>query len=125
MLICTTYLQTKPTKLLKSCFLQFLFLQKGLKSGPAMAGAAGLAPVALWIGKGKVRKVESRELKKEGNYGVSVVCTCNVFLYGSTDSMLLDKVYVSGVLQAAPILFSFQFPVCNARPIYRYIYIYI
>ena len=24
---------------------------------------------------------------------------------------------------AAPILFSFRLPVCNARPIYRYIYI--
>ena len=26
---------------------------------------------------------------------------------------------------AAPILFSFQLPVCYARPIYIYIYIYI
>ena len=30
-----------------------------------------------------------------------------------------------GLPAAAPILFSFGLPVCNARPIYIYIYIYI
>ena len=31
-----------------------------------------------------------------------------------------------GLPQAAPILFSFRLPVCNARPLYRYyLYIYV
>ena len=77
--------------------------------------------ILIYIARRKMADFECRDLEIGLEFGRSSFAKRNNFKVSSEPKEYTQVIQVRR--SAAPILFSFQLPVCNACPIYIYIYI--